>query len=94
MDTQQQQCVVPVSRDMRGWMKVFFIIELANDVHEGKNIDSIDQKSATKTPLEMLEGRKIDMKPIKLSVGLPPKRKVGCALDFGGKVVMQTGPLR
>ncbi|MBA0755366.1 hypothetical protein Gogos_020767 [Gossypium gossypioides] len=47
--------------------------------------------SATKTPLEMLEGHNIDMKPIELSVGLPPMREVGCASNFEGKMVMQTG---
>ncbi|KAH1128782.1 hypothetical protein J1N35_000160 [Gossypium stocksii] len=66
----------------------------AKDVHEGKNIDSVDRRSATKTPLRMLEGRQTNMKPVELSVGLPPKRKVGCALDFGGKMVMQTRQLK
>lgn len=45
-------------------------------------------------PSEMLEGRKIDLKPVQLSVRLPPMREVSCALDFVGKIVMQTWQLK
>ncbi|KAH1108015.1 hypothetical protein J1N35_011783 [Gossypium stocksii] len=54
LDTRQQQCVMLVSRDLRGGTKVLSTIQVAKDIHCGKNIDSVDL-NAMKTPLEMLE---------------------------------------
>ncbi|KAK5811382.1 hypothetical protein PVK06_026712 [Gossypium arboreum] len=54
LDTRQQQCVMSVIQDLRGGTKVLSAIQLAEDIHCGKNIDSVDLK-ATKTPLEKLE---------------------------------------
>ncbi|KAK5820414.1 hypothetical protein PVK06_025461 [Gossypium arboreum] len=39
LDTRQQQCVVPVSQDIRDRTNIFLAIQLAEDVHEGINID-------------------------------------------------------
>ncbi|KAA3474151.1 integrase [Gossypium australe] len=64
-------------------------VQLVEDVHYGKNMDSIDQ-SYKETPLEILEVQKTDMKPIESSMGLPHMKEVGCASDLRGKVVMQT----
>ncbi|KAK5794174.1 hypothetical protein PVK06_035383 [Gossypium arboreum] len=84
LHTQQQQFVVPVSRDMRDRTKVLPVIQLAKDVSCGGNNDLVD-RNATKTPLKMLEVQKTDAKPIEVSVGLPPMREVGCASDLGEK---------
>lgn len=82
LDTRKQQCLMLVSRDMRGETNVLSAIQLVENVHYGNNIDLVDW-SAKETTLEMLEGQQTDIKPIELSVGLPPKKEVGCASDFG-----------
>ncbi|KAH1055884.1 hypothetical protein J1N35_033949 [Gossypium stocksii] len=77
-----------------GRTKVLSAIQPAKDVYEGKNIDSIDLRSATKTLLGILEGQQTNMKPVELLERLPLKKEVACASDFEGKVVMQTEQLR
>ncbi|MBA0599988.1 hypothetical protein Gorai_006187 [Gossypium raimondii] len=84
LDTRQKQCVVSVSLDMRDGTKVLPAIQLVKDVPCGENNDLVD-RSATKTLLKMLEVQKIDVKPIEVSIELPPMREIGCALDFGEK---------
>ncbi|KAH1091920.1 hypothetical protein J1N35_019177 [Gossypium stocksii] len=76
-----------------GGTKVLSIIQLAKDAPSGENIDLVDQ-SAMKTLWEMLEVQQTDMNSVESSMRLPPIREVGCALDFGRKVVMQTGQLK
>ncbi|KAH1121417.1 hypothetical protein J1N35_004577 [Gossypium stocksii] len=78
--------------DMRGGTKVLSAIQLAEDVHCGKNINLIDW-SAIEAPLERLEVRQTDVKPIESSMGLSVIREMGCASNFRRKVVMQTGQL-
>ncbi|MBA0575774.1 hypothetical protein Golob_006927 [Gossypium lobatum] len=58
----------------------------AENVLYGRNINSVD-RTAEEAHMEMLAG----LKPVESLVGLPPMIKVGCASDFGGKVVMQIG---
>ncbi|KAK5839350.1 hypothetical protein PVK06_008128 [Gossypium arboreum] len=59
----QLKCVFLVSRNEKGGTKVLSAIQLVERVHGGKKIDSV-YRSALVTPLEMLEGRQIDMKPV------------------------------
>ncbi|KAK5845465.1 hypothetical protein PVK06_001652 [Gossypium arboreum] len=87
----QQQYLILVGRDKKGRTKVLLTIQLVEGVHGGKHIDLIDQRSATKIPLEMIERQKTGMKPVEPLVGLPPMREVNCASNFGRKIVMQTG---
>ncbi|MBA0642803.1 hypothetical protein Goklo_027144 [Gossypium klotzschianum] len=54
----------------------------------------LGNRSVKKTTLEMLNGKQIDTKLVKLSVRLPPIREVGCVSNFGGNVAMQNGQLR
>lgn len=56
----------------------------------GENINLVNQ-SANETLMEMVEVQQSDMKPVELLLGLPPMREVGCATNFVGQVVMQTG---
>ncbi|KAH1046644.1 hypothetical protein J1N35_037428 [Gossypium stocksii] len=69
---------------MRDRTKLLPAIQLAKDVSCSGNNDLVD-RSAMKTPLKMLEIQKIDVKPIEVSVRLPPMREVGCASDLGEK---------
>ncbi|MBA0879402.1 hypothetical protein Goshw_000231 [Gossypium schwendimanii] len=77
----------------KGGTKVLSVIQLVEGVHGRNNIESV-YRSALAAPLEMLEGRKIDMNPVDLLVGLPPMRDVGCASNFGGTVMIQNGQLK
>ncbi|KAH1031886.1 hypothetical protein J1N35_044060 [Gossypium stocksii] len=52
-----------------------------------KNIDSIKQ-STMEALSKMLVAYKIDMRPVELTVELPPLGNVGCVLNFGGKVAI------
>lgn len=41
--------------------------------------------------MEKLEVWQTGVKPVELSVGLELMREMGCASNFGGKVIMQIG---
>ncbi|KAH1097662.1 hypothetical protein J1N35_014583 [Gossypium stocksii] len=60
---------------MKGGTQVLSIIQLAKDVPSGGNIDLVD-RGVVKIPLELLEVRWTDMKPIESLMGLPPMREV------------------